>query len=63
MRRGRRPDGTREGRGATILWPAAVCSCWLWPSANVHGKYAGEPKLRWDVLLDIAANIAGLAPS
>ena len=30
---------------------------------NVHGKYAGEPKLRWDVLLDIAANIAGLAPS
>ncbi len=24
---------------------------------NVHGKYKGEPKLRWDVLQDIAARI------
>jgi tagatose 1,6-diphosphate aldolase GatY/KbaY len=24
---------------------------------NVHGKYKGEPRLRWDVLQDIAARI------
>jgi Fructose-bisphosphate aldolase class-II len=27
---------------------------------NVNGRYAGEPKLRWDVLQDIAARITGL---
>ena len=41
-----RPGGGLRGRTGAQLLAVAV--------GNVHGKYKGEPQLRWDVLQDIA---------